>query len=559
MKKMLALVLALAMTLSLAACGGGSGSETNTNTPEASAPVSSEPEQSGGDQTGDAGQTGEKVMTIGLTSDITPLSCVDPTTETAAWINNIMYPTLVTAVQNDQGTLDIQWQLATDVTTEDNVHFQIHLRDDVYWSDGEKVTADDVVFAIDCFTNPEVGSTSMATFITMMMGTDSKKGYREEGSELTCATAVDENTVEIVCNSEYSLDFIITRLCYNLYALPQHILGDIPAAELLGSDEVYASKVVYGAFYVDSYISASELVLAANESYYKGAPKLDNIRFVFLTSAQITSQLASGEIDMAWPGTIDTADYEYVKGLENIETSVGAPNALVALFINNEKIPDANVRNAISLAIDRSMLVENVLGGYGEISNVPLSSTSAYLCQDYATPTYDVEAAKALLAESDFDLSQTLYLSIGAGKQTAKNNALLIEAQLEAIGFNIEIKEVENAVLDCIMGQYDITFITQTEQPLTPSHTLGIILYNNSWCKYSNPEADALYDSLSTNISAEQMMENIYALQEIVVTDYPVVPLYNATSLLAKNACVTYGGPASYGMLADIELWDVAR
>lgn len=553
MKKMLALVLALAMTLSLAACGGSDPQPSSDPTPSGvstSAPVSGEPEPT-------SGQSGEKVLTIGLTSDITPLSCVDPTTETAAWVNNIMYPTLVTAVQNEQGTLDVQWQLATDVTTEDNVHFQVHLRDDVYWSDGEKVTADDVVFAVDCFTNPEVGSTSMATFITMLMGTDSKQGYREEGAELECAYALDENTVEIVCDSEYSLDFIVTRLCYNLYALPEHILGDIPAAELLASDEVFASNVVYGAFYVESYISASELVLAANQAYYKGAPKLDNIRFVFLTSAQITSQLASGEIDMAWPGTIDTADYEYVTGLDNVETSVGAPNSLVALFINNEKIPDAKVRNAISLAIDRNMLVENVLGGYGEVANVPLSSTSAYLCPDYATPTYDVEAAKALLAESDFDLSQTLYLSVGAGKQTAKNNALLIEAQLEAIGFNIEIKEVENAVLDCIMGEYDLTFITQTEQPMTPSHTLGIILYNNSWCKYSNPEADTLYDSLSTNISSEQLMENIYALQEIVVTDHPVVPLYNATSLLAKNQRVTYGGPASYGMLADVELWDV--
>jgi len=282
----------------------------------------------------------EKTLTIGLTSDVTPLSSVDPINETAAWINNIMYPTLVVADMNEAGGLEIMYQLLEECTTEDNKTFTLKLKDNVYWSDGEKVTAEDVVFAIDVFTDPVVGSTSMATFITMLEGcADPRKGYRAEGTELTSAYVVDELSLNIVCSTEYDVDFIINRLCYNLYALPQHILGGIDRAALLGADETFASDVVYGAFKLHSYTSASELVLAANEDYYQGAPKLDYLRFVFTTAAQITTQLASGEIDMAWPGSLDAADYEYVASLENVVTEVGAPNSLVAMFVNNEKIP----------------------------------------------------------------------------------------------------------------------------------------------------------------------------------------------------------------------------
>ena len=556
MKKLIAMLLAMAMVFALVACGGsndkpssnqGAASSGNasasTSTPDASTPSQDDV---------------EKTLTVGLTSDVTPLSSVNPTTETAAWINNIMYPTLVAADVNEAGELEIVYQLLESCTTEDNKTFTLKLKDNIYWSDGKKVTAEDVVFAVDCFTNPDVGSTSMATFLTMLDGiVDGRKGYREAGTELTAASVVDELTLNIVCSSEYDVDFIVNRLCYNLYALPKHVLGDIPATELLASDAVFKSDVVYGAFSLHSFVSASELVLAANENYYQGAPKLDYIRFVFTTAAQITTQLASGEIDMAWPGTIDAADYAYVASLENCVTEVGAPNSLVALFVNNERIPDVNVRKAISLAIDRQAIVDGILGGYGEISNLPVSSTSPYINNTYATPEMNVELAKQLVADSGFNTP--ISITIGTGKTTTQNIAAMLQASLQAIGLNVEIKTSDNAVLDCIFGDYDLVIITQTEQPLTPSHTLGIAINTGSWCKYETAESVELYGKLMAPTTDEELQAVMNRLQEIVATEYPIVPLYNATSLLAKTKNMTYGGPASYGMLADIHLWDVAE
>lgn len=549
MKKFLALMLALAMTLALAACGGD---PVNSESPNPDNTGSSQPDTSetpGGDV--------EKIMTVGLTADITPLNCIDPNSENAARINNIMYPTLVSAAQNDSGELEVVYQLLESCSTEDNKTFTLKLREDVYWSDGEQVTAEDVVFAIDLFTDPDVGSTSMATYLIMLDGiVDSRKGYREQGSELTAAYVVDEFTLNVVCSDEYGEDFIINRLCYNLYALPQHILGEIPRTELLASQAAVDSKVVYGAFSVHSYTTASDLVLEANENYYLGAPKLDYLRFLFLASSQITTMLASGELDVAWPGTIDAADYEYVTGLDNVVTSIGAPNSVVSLFINNEVISDVNVRKAISLAINRETIVSGILGGYGEVSNQPVSSTSAYLCPDYSTPTYDPELAKQLIADSGFD--QTITITVTTGQTTAKNIAALIQSALQEVGITVEIGTSDNAVLDCLMGKYDMVMITQTEQPLTPSHTLGIHLNNGSWTKFATDESVALYKDLTGPNTEEELTDIMYRLQEIISTNYPSVPLYNATVLLAKGEQVTYGGPASYGMLVDIHLWDIA-
>lgn len=546
--KKISLFLAFAMIFSLlTACGGNDAAQQSpTGDPAPSQSQGTEPTPS---------ENVEKTLTIGLTSDVTPLSSVDPTTETAAWINNIMYPTLVTADMVD-GKLEIVYQLLEECTTEDNKTFTLKLKDNVYWSDGEKVTAEDVVFAIDVFTDPAVGSTSMATFITMLEGcADPRKGYRAEGTELTSAYVVDELTLNIVCSTEYDVDFIVNRLCYNLYALPQHILGDINRADLLAADKTFESQVVYGAFSVHSYVSASELVLAANENYYLGAPKVDYIRFVFTTAAQVTTMLASGEIDMAWPGSIDAADYAYVQSLENVVTEVAAPNSLVAMFVNNERVTDVNVRKAISLAIDRASIVNGILGGYGEVSNLPVSSTSPYFSEKYATPEYNVELAKQLIADSGF--STPLSITIGTGNTTNQNIAAMLQANLQAIGLTVDIKISDNAVLDCIFGDYDLVLITQTEQPLTPSHTLGILLDAGSWCKYATEESVSLYAALTEPTTDEELQAIMDRLQEIVATEYPVVPLFNRTSLLAKTTNMTYGGPASFGMLADIHLWDV--
>ena len=557
MKKKLSLFLALVMMLSLfAGCGEKAPEQSNEPAPNQSASQPADSQQPSGPS--QPAEDVEKTLTIGLTSDVTPLSSVNPTTETAAWINNIMYPTLVAADTNENGGLEIVYQLLESCTTEDNLTFHLKLKDNIFWSDGEKVTAEDVVFAIDTFTNPDVGSTSMATFLTMLDGIeDPKKGYRAAGSELTAAYVVDELTLAVVCNEPYNEDFIVNRLCYNLYALPQHILGSVAPAELLGADETFASDVVYGAFKLHSYTTASELVLVANESYYQGAPKLDYIRFVFTTAAQITTQLASGEIDMAWPGSLDAADYGYVASLDNVVSEVGAPNSLVALFVNNERIPDVNVRKAISLAIDRTAIVNGILGGYGEVSNLPVSSTSPYFNEEYATPEYNPELAKQLIADSGFDTP--ISITIGTGKTTTQNIAAMIQASLQAVGLNVEIKTSDNAVLDCIFGDYDLVFITQTEQPLTPSHTLGILLDTGSWCKYATEESVSLFKKLTTPSTPEELQATMDRLQEIVATEYPVVPLYNATSLLAKTNNMTVGGPASFGMLVDVHLWDVAQ
>ena len=555
MKKFLALLMALAMTLGLAACGGDTGAaSTPASTPDASVSTpASTPDAS--DEQSDADV--EKIMTLGLTADITPLNCVDPSSETAARINNIMYPTLTSAAQNAEGKLEVVYQLLESCTTEDNKTFTLKLREDVCWSDGEPVTAEDVVFSIDLFTDPAVGSTSMATYLIMLDGiTDTKKGYRDADTELTSAYVVDEYTLNIVCSDEYDEDFVINRLCYNLYALPQHILGGIERSELINSQAAVDSKVVYGAFYVHSYATASELVLAANENYYLGAPKLDYLRILFLDSSQITTMLASGDLDIAYPGTIDAADYEYVRSLENVTTEIGAPNSVVSLFLNNESIPDVNVRKAISLAIDRAAIVDGILGGYGEVSNQPVSSSSAYLSPEHSTPVYDVEQAKQLVADSGFN--QPLTITVTTGNTTMRNVAALIQSSLAEIGLTVEIESADNAVLACLMGKYDMVIITQTEQPLTPSHTLGIHLNNGAWTKYATEESVALYKALTAPTTDEELTQIMYDLQEIVATDYPSVPMYNATVLLAKSNNVLVGGPASYGMLVNIHEWDVA-
>src|SRR5206468_4619116 len=116
--------------------------------------------------------------------------------------------------------------------------------------------------------------------------------------------------------------------------------------------------------------------LEANKDYFKGAPKIDKLYFKIMPGANIVAQLQSGEIQMNYPiiGNIPLSDYEKVKNMSNVRTISGRPISYQALFFNTKTIQDARVRQAIAHAINRKLLVNNLLKGEGEIDDTSFTS-----------------------------------------------------------------------------------------------------------------------------------------------------------------------------------------
>ena len=145
--RIFATVLALAMVFSLAACGS-----------------------TGGNQSG-ASNSGDGVVNIGCTSSIGSLNpvLVDATWSSMYAISMSFLP-LVALNEN----AEFENILADSITTEDNIHYTIHINEDATWSDGEPVTSSDLAFTMARLASPVIANPAMMLYA--LVGTNDETG-----------------------------------------------------------------------------------------------------------------------------------------------------------------------------------------------------------------------------------------------------------------------------------------------------------------------------------------------------------------------------------------------
>lgn len=532
---LIATVLALILLLSLTGCGSGSAGEAATDT---------------------EGQAAAKVINVGITNDPATVNPLTVNNQGGSSITRLLFLPLCELDEN----LQFVDRLAESIATEDNVVFTVKLNQAVKWTDGEPVTADDVLFTLNLITNPDVGAHEPSAY-NPIVGTDDA-GLVADGGELEGAKKVDDYTLTIETKYPMTLDIFKLAIGSNLRTLPKHILENEDPQNITKSQFLQAPDVTNGAFKFKEYMAGQYLSLVSNPDYYLGAPKIDTLNFKILTSTQITTQLESGEIDMNWPliGNIEYSDYERVRSLDNVRTAEGIPSNVQTLFINAESVDNVKVRQAISLAIDREGILENLLNGDGYITKTPVTDRIQYWNEEAAKPEYDLEKAKALLAESGWDLSKEIVFSVPTGNTTREKAATIITESLKSIGLNVTIQKADLAttlgnVQKC---NYDISIIGMPDVPLNIIRYLRVYASTKyTWTNYSNPTADELVDTIQSSVDEETIKNSYLELQQLIADEVPVAGIYSEYSLHAVNKRVTYGELKEYGSFVDVEKWDV--
>lgn len=539
--KKTALLLAATMILSsFAACGGSSSASSGT--------------ESGGDTS--AAASGKKVINVGLTNtpaNLDPLDFIDNAT---MWVTQILYLPLMDL--DDDGTY--KPQLADSVETTDNKVYTVHLNPDAKWTDGEPVTADDVVFTANLVCNPETNS-NLSSYINLIGGTDNN-GRSTSGDTVSGVKKIDDNTVEFTLKSACSTDVFLDSVCKNLKTVPEHVFKDVDPSNALTSQQVQDAAVTDGAFKLVSFQKSQYVQLEANKDYFRGAPKIDQLNFKIMQGSNITAELQSGEIDMNWPGigNVPVEDYDKVKAMENLTIIPGGPWTIQYLFINNNTIKDKKARQAISMAIDRQSINDNLCKGEGELIQLPFASDYKFLNKDVATPTFDLEKAKQLLAESDFDTSTTLRFNVPTGNTTRESVANVVQSNLTALGLNVQIQKYDfPTIMSKLRGlDYDMTVVGNNTVPTNPTSWLQFLYEDGiNHNGYNNPEVNDLIESAYVETDEEKIKEDYMRLQEILVDDCPSPGLYASYELMAVNKRVTTGKPKTYGMTINVQDWDV--
>jgi peptide/nickel transport system substrate-binding protein len=167
--------------------------------------------------------------------------------------------------------VDVRW-------SEDAVEFTFHILEDAEWSDGEPVTAEDVVFTLECFVDPDVGS-PMAHALQIRGAMDYSAGDAES---IEGISTPDEKTVSFELEEPNAVWLLNYHSLNGRGLTPKHIYGEIERSELEGHELARNPEVGAGPFLLSRWETEQFLEFTANENYAHGAPNLDGIELLLM-------------------------------------------------------------------------------------------------------------------------------------------------------------------------------------------------------------------------------------------------------------------------------------
>lgn len=444
------------------------------------------------------------------------------------------------------GTFKLSLAESVDVS-DDALVYTYKIRDDVKFHDGEPLTAEDVVFTYSLYQNTEdypwMGDYT-AYFETM---------------EATANNEVVITLSEAIPNIDAQLVF--------LYVLPKHVWEGEDAVEFEN-----VATVGSGPFKMVEYKPNEFVHLAANEDYFGGSPKVNEVILqTFENQDALVQAIKTGQVDMIteMPATAVAS----LKEDANIEVVTGAPfSPSVTDIIINQVTPencppddgvctghpalqDRNVRLALAHATDKQKAIDVVLLGFGTPGTVLLPDGLGFWynssLQDYA---YDVAEANRILDEAGYldtdgdgvrempDGSQPLTFRLNWPSDSIDSPRLaeLLSEMWSQVGVTLEAQAMDPDALTsvcCPAYDFDIIIWGWGSDPdpnlLLSVMTTDEIPTGSSETGYSNPEYDELFGQQATELDQEKRKEIVWQMQQIVHDDVVYIIPYYAQAVQA--------------------------
>ncbi len=419
----------------------------------------------------------------------------------------------------------------------------IKLKQNVLWHDGEKLTADDVVFTYEQIHNPKVFTSILSNY-----------------KEVKSVKKLDVYTLEVLYKKPYFKALEI----WMVGILPQHLLKD--EKDLMRSS-FNKNPIGTGSYTIKGFKTGQDIRLYANPNYFEGKPKIEEIHYKFLpdpTTSFLMLKQKKLDIGGLTPLQIDRQiSPQFKKDYKIIER----PNfgyTYLGFNLNNEKFKDLRVRQALSLAIDRKEMVDILFFGHGEVCNGPfLPGTFAY--DESVKPiTQNVQKAKALLKEAGYNESNpfSFELVTNTGNETRINAAQILQYQLEKIGVKMSIRVMEwQAFLNTVVHPRNFETVLlgwglalmPDAYPLWHSNSRKIGAFN--LVGYNNKKVDELIIKGSTTIDREKLSEIYKTIFRQIVSDVPYLFLYIANSITVANSEIENIEPAFTGIMHNEKDW----
>jgi peptide/nickel transport system substrate-binding protein len=480
--KALAAAVGLALTLILAAC-----------TPAASPTPSA------------------ALRTLSVGATLEPAS-MDPWHNPAASIPQVVlynvYETLVKvdSTGNIKPLLAQAWEVSPDRTT-----YTFHLNPAAKFASGAPVDAAAVVANIKRLQADANLTPTLKAQLAVVVGAD--------------ATGTDQVQVKL---SRPSVMWLYDMSSALGMMLDPAFTGDLAAASA-GS----------GPYTVKAHNQGQSVVLANNTKYWGNPARFDEVTFRYFTDpSAMNAAMLGGDLDVisnlqapdALPQFADTTQFTTISGTTNGEVVLG-------LNHDTKALAKLQVRQALTMAIDRQALMETVWNGQGTLIGSMAVPTDPWYEDLSGTNPYDPDKAKALLKDAGYPPNTlSLRLRVPVVPYAVKS-AQFVASQLRDIGVKVTIEELDfTRWLDEVFtkGDYDMTIVAHVE-----ARDLGKFANPKYYWRYNDPKFAQLYTAADEATSDEEANELMKQAVKYLADQAAAIWLFALPNLVITKATIT--------------------
>lgn len=305
---------------------------------------------------------------------------------------------------------------------EDKTKIRMTVRQGVTWHDGSPFTAEDVVWSLERAAKPETGNPIQ--FVWGKIG-----GFEIDGDVITADVIEYEPTI-------FKWMSFLTG-----YVLPKAYY------EKVGAEGFEAAPIGTGPYMVDKFERNAFVRLKANPDYWGGAPEFESVTIRFVTdAASRVAEIESGNAHVTLE--VPYEEFDRLKARAGLAGVAEPVSDIGMIFLNDTDVmTDPNVRKAAAHAIDKELIVERLLSGYG----VPIDTleTPDYVAYDPAvTVPYDPDKARELLAASGYSPDNPVRFTIQTTRGFKPKDYEMVQAIVglwRKVGIEAEIEVYEIA------------------------------------------------------------------------------------------------------------------
>jgi len=518
------------------------------------------------------------LIVIGISADVQTFNTLFAFSYEESTITDLLYPGLLDfRWNNEKGELEPFPMIAKSWEwSEDSSYIKFTLRDDIFWSDGTKLTSNDVVYSYDMFSDPDVQSRLLGTFSFLYLDKDGQIDL--------------EKTFTIISTTEFEIHFAknaaVKLVDISIPVIQEDIFSSIRRSEL-SKKNLSFDIVSCGAYKLKIWDKNQTIILEADSSSFLFSPGQIS-EMVFKIIPDYTSrilQLKKGDIDLAelikvddfedlkseiYLSVINNAgrEYDYI-GWNNIDPDSFA----VGKIKPNKLFGSKNVRKALTMAINRKEILDEYLLDQGELSSSPVSPIFKSAYNDAIIPyAYDPAEAKKLLEmdgwkdedkngvleKDNTEFKFKMYYPVG--NPLREYASVIVKNNLQSIGIEVSTDKMElGAFIDNLydrklnswMAGWGIPLPLELKPYWYSDPNIGML---NFAC-YRNPDIDKILDELDKKISDEKRNDLVKEFQVIIHNEEPVTFLYWTPNIVAYNKRIKNINITPYGALTHCWEW----